>query len=327
MKREVYHIGFGVDANYAKYAGVLMTNIILKHPNQCVCFHIACDGMYEADRRRFECFKNLYRNTEVFIYDCTERLNNLNSISKKAAPNLHRAVLLRLLLPVVVPKEVKKLLYMDVDILCLEKLDSLWEMDIEKFSVAGLLHSRHEKKSSEWNLSQNKFLCGGFLFINVSLWNDQNITERALKNYQKYSEKMRAIEEDALNTVIDGNFLEISRKYCYCVKPNNPLNIFLTEGIITMHFEEETKPWTKGCLPEFKKLYWNYVEQSLWNGIQAVEPITVKTAFLAGTTAEVQKDYKEAMKYYKIVSTKLIEYFFEKNREEIFSEKIEIKNN
>ena len=27
----IYHIGFGVDANYAKYAGVLMTNIVLTH--------------------------------------------------------------------------------------------------------------------------------------------------------------------------------------------------------------------------------------------------------------------------------------------------------
>lgn len=324
MSSEIYHIGFGVNDKYVKYAGVLMTNIVLKHLGQPIYFHIACDGIYDIDRKRLTYFTNLYRNVKVFIYDCRERLDRLNSISKNTAPNLHRAVLLRLLLPVVVPKEVKRLLYMDVDILCVERLDSLWKLDMKNFSVAGLLHSRHKMKAKEWNLTQDKFLCGGFLYINVPLWNERNITERALENYQKYSEKMRAIEEDALNCVLDGDFLEISNKFCYRVLPNNPLNIKLEEGIITMHFEEETKPWTNGCLPEFKKMYWNYVEQSLWNDITSVEPVTVKSAFLAGTTAELEKDYKGATKYYRAVAIRLIEYFLEKNRETIFNEEIKI---
>ena len=31
MKKRTLHFGFGVDANYVKYAGVLMTNLVVLH--------------------------------------------------------------------------------------------------------------------------------------------------------------------------------------------------------------------------------------------------------------------------------------------------------
>lgn len=45
MSEKVYHFGFGVDANYVKYAGILMTNLTELHPRQRLCFHFACDGI------------------------------------------------------------------------------------------------------------------------------------------------------------------------------------------------------------------------------------------------------------------------------------------
>lgn len=131
----VYHIGFGINAEYAKYAGVLMTNIVLTHIGQEICFHIACDGLHEEDKRRFDQFTVLYRNVKIFLYDASKMLDNLNSISSKAAPRLHRAGLLRIFLPVFVPKNVERLLYMDVDMLCLKRLDELWKIDMKGMAV------------------------------------------------------------------------------------------------------------------------------------------------------------------------------------------------
>ena len=68
-----YHIGFGINAEYAKYAGVLMTNIVLTHIGQEICFHIACDGLHEEDKRRFDQFTVLYRNVKIFLYDALQK--------------------------------------------------------------------------------------------------------------------------------------------------------------------------------------------------------------------------------------------------------------
>lgn len=97
---------------------------------------------------------------------------------------------------------------------------------------------------------------------------------------------MTAIEEDALNTVLDGEFLDIGDNYNFCIEVNNPLNSVIDKDTVVLHFFEESKPWTKGCIPEIYKLYWRYVRQSLWYDMEMKEPTTVKAAFLAGVTEE-----------------------------------------
>ena len=47
---EEYQIAFGVDANYVKYAGIVMTSIVLNHPGQPITFHLVCDRLLVADK-------------------------------------------------------------------------------------------------------------------------------------------------------------------------------------------------------------------------------------------------------------------------------------
>ena len=255
----VYHIGFGINAEYAKYAGVLMTNIVLTHIGQEICFHIACDGLHEEDKRRFDQFTVLYRNVKIFLYDASKMLDNLNSISSKAAPRLHRAGLLRIFLPIFVPKNVERLLYMDVDMLCLKRLDELWEIDMQGMAVGATKSDSSTEKQKNMN--------SGFLLFDVPLWNSRNLTEKVIKCFQKYSEKMLGIEEDALNTVLKGEFLELSDKFSFLIEVNNPLTINVGNDTVALHFIKEAKPWTKGCVPYIFDIYWRYVRQSLWYDI------------------------------------------------------------
>lgn len=318
----IYHIGFGVDANYAKYAGVLMTNIVLTHLGQPICFHIVCDGLYEEDKRRFENFSLLYGNVKIVFYDAVTTLNSLNPISKKAAPRLHRAVLLRILLPYLVADDIKRIIYMDVDMLCIKKLDELWHMNMQGNIVAAALQHPNMKKSKSLNLSKNRLLAAGLMLIDTDAWKKNSITQKVFECFQKHSEKFLAIEEDALNMVLDGDFLQIGDRYNFCIEVNNPLRSVINNDTVVLHFFQEAKPWTKGCIPEIHKLYWKYVHLSLWNDMEMKEPTTVKAVFLAGVTEELKKNYKEAKKYYGATSKRLIEYYVEKNRYEIFNEEI-----
>ena len=321
----IYHIGFGVDANYAKYAGVLMTNIVLTHLGQPICFHIVCDGLYEEDKKKFENFSLLYGNVKIILYDAVKNLNKLNPISSNAAPRLHRAVLLRILLPSLVSEEIKRIIYMDVDMLCLKQLDELWTRDMKGNIIAAAMQRPDKKKSESLNLSKNKLLAAGLMLIDVVAWKKNDITKKVFKCFQKYSERFLAIEEDALNMVIDGEFLEIGDRFNFCIEVNNPLRCIINKDVIVLHFFQESKPWTKGCIPEIHKLYWKFVNLSLWHDvIEMKEPTTVKAVFLAGVTEERKKNYKEAGKYYGATSKRLIEYYLEKNKNYLFDEKLEI---
>ena len=180
----IYHIGFGVDANYAKYAGVLMTNIVLTHLGQPICFHIVCDGLYEEDKKKFENFSLLYGNVKIILYDAVKNLNKLNPISSNAAPRLHRAVLLRILLPSLVSEEIKRIIYMDVDMLCLKQLDELWTRDMKGNIIAAAMQRPDKKKSESLNLSKNKLLAAGLMLIDVVAWKKMILLKKYLNVFK-----------------------------------------------------------------------------------------------------------------------------------------------
>ena len=68
MSEKVYHFGFGVNADYVKYAGILMTNLTELHPERRLCFHFACDGIEAGDQKRLAAFARRYRNVKIKIY-------------------------------------------------------------------------------------------------------------------------------------------------------------------------------------------------------------------------------------------------------------------
>lgn len=314
MSEQVYHFGFGVDARYVKYAGVLMTNLVHQHLGQPLCFHLACDGIGEEDKRRLDAFTMLYRNVELYIYDMTKMLDRLNQIRSDAPQRLHRSVLLRVLLPAYVPQNVERLVYMDADMICLRPLDELFRLELGDNAVAAVsIHSG--KNSAALKLSSGRYFNAGLLVMAVPVWRSRELTQRVVDYYQRHSENLPLLEQDALNAVLDGEFTELDECFNFLVEVNNPLTIKYPETAAVLHCVNEAKAWTKGCMPQIYALYWRYVRLSLWHDLQPSEPNTAKAVFLAGVTAELNGEKDDAIKYYGAVAKRLMEYYLEEKPE------------
>lgn len=320
MKNTTYHFGFGVDANYVKYAGVLMTNILLTHLGRPVCFHLICDGIHAEDEQRLAEFARLYANVRVHVHNATPILDELRPISPLAPPRLHRAALLRNLLPSFVEDTVERVVYMDVDMLCLKPLDELWQVQLSNRAVAAVLDVLSARRAKAINLTQPRYLSNGLMVLNLPVWRAQNLQQRILDYYQEHAHLLKLPDQDAINAVLDGKFVEINEKFSHLVEVNNPMLSKIQDNTVALHFVNEAKAWTKGCIPEIHSLYWSYVQRSLWYDMQMVEPTTIKAAFLAATTYEMQGDYQQATQYYAAVARRLTEYYLEQNRAELFEE-------
>lgn len=315
MSEQVCHFGFGVNADYVKYAGVLMTNLVLLHPGRTLCFHLACDGIDKADRDRLDEFMERYHNARVFIYDVGHELDRLNPIRKDAPERLHRSVLLRVLLPEYVPQEVKRLVYMDVDVICCHCLDELFSIDLQDKAVAAVKDTKSVQNAAALGLTSNKYFFAGMMVIAAACWRQQALTARSVSYYQQHSDRLQFLEQDALNAVINGDFVELDKRYNFLIEVNNPLMCDYPASAAILHCVNEAKAWTKGCLPEIQELYWQYVRQSPWQDLQPSEPTTVKAAFFAATTAELSGDYREARRYYVLVINSFTEYYQNKTPE------------
>ena len=229
--------------------------------------------------------------------------------SDKVPPRLNRSVFLRVLLPQFLPEELERVIYMDVDMICLGSLDELWELDLQGKPLAALEEKSDKISPLKQELKSGRYFNAGLLVIDLALWRERKLTERVVECYQENTEKLVMLEQDALNLVLDGDFAELPVRFNRQLEANNPLSAVWQPEDIVLHFVNEAKPWTKGCLLDIFNLYWRYVNLSLWNDLEPVEPTTVKAGFLAGKNAEARGDYKEAAYYLGLTASRLMEYY------------------
>lgn len=310
---EEMQFAFGVDANYVKYAGIVMTSIVLNHPGYPVCFHLICDGgLLPDDQARLDTFTRLYRNTWVFIYDAHQALAGIQRVSAGVSPErLSQTVFLRILMPMLLPRDVQRVIYCDADMLCVGRAESLWQLDLEGHPLAAVMEGNAAEKAARIRLKQDRYLNAGFLVIDLAAWREQGLTKKVLDCYRQQGQAFSLLEQDALNKVLDGDWLEISHEQVCLMNAFNPLDIQLASGNIFWHFLNEGKPWIRYADPQVAEPYWRYVHRSLWDTMEPEEPWEVRNAFLAGKNAERQGAWQDAAHYLGIAAQRLLEFYLE----------------
>ena len=279
MSEKVYHFGFGVEA---------------------------------GDQKRLAAFARRYRNVKIKIYDAAQRLDQLNPIRSDAPERLHRATLIRIILPELLPPQLERLVYMDVDMVCRQCLDELFTLKLEGCAVAAAEYPNECREPALLGLTQERYFNAGLLVLDLQRWRSEGLTGRVLEFYQRFGNKLPLLDQDALNAVIDGNFLTLDKRYNFLVEANNLLMAVYPADTAVLHCINESKQWMAGCIPEISGLYWRYVRQSPWHDLQPSEPATVKAAFLAATTAELEGEHGQARRYYAAVINRFTEYYYDK---------------
>lgn len=309
---EEYHFAFGVDANYVKYAGVVMTSIVLRHIGRPVCFHLLCDGApLPEDQARLDDFTRLYKNTRIFIYDAGETLAKLPSIKGAFPERLNKTVFLRILLPMLVPHELTRIIYADADTLCVGDVDALWRMDLGGHPLAAVSEDDEEKSAQRLQLAQGRYLNAGFMVIDLEKWRELRLTEKVLETWQKHGRQFPLLEQDALNKVLDGDFCALSRQQISLMDAFNPLMIKTGPENIFWHFLNEGKPWIRYADEQVSVPWWSAARRSLWYELEPTEPREARIALLAGRNAERCGQYQDAACYLGAAASRLMEFYLE----------------
>lgn len=310
---EEYQFAFGVDANYVKYAGVVMTSIVLRHIGRPVCFHLLCDGVpLPEDQARLDDFTRLYKNTRIFIYDAHEALVKLPGLAGAAPARLNKTVFLRILMPMLVPRELTRIIYLDADTLCVGDVDPLWRMELSGHPLAAVSEDEEERSAKRLQLSQGRYLNAGFMVIDLEVWRAQHLTEKVLEVYRKYGKDYPLLEQDSLNKVLDGNFCAPAKQQICLMDAFNPLMIEISPENIFWHFLNEGKPWIRYADEQVSVPWWSAARRSLWYDLEPTEPWEARIALLAGRNAERCGQYQDAARYLGAAASRLMEFYLEK---------------
>ncbi len=239
---ETIPIFLSSDNNYAPFVATTIASICDNTKSFCN-FYILDGGIKEENKNKILQLKKIFSNFEIEFIDINLEKEYAN-IDYKNNEYISISTYNRFLIPQLKP-ELKKVLYLDSDIVVLGDIKPLYETDMENYALGAawdksrILYNTDTFEPME--LSKDyKYFNAGILLIDIQKWLKDNIKEKMFDILFKYKEKVLHADETLLNKYFDNNYKIFDIKYNYTDYDilNKP-----DSEIIIRHFASALKPW------------------------------------------------------------------------------------
>lgn len=242
-KEENYiNIGYGINNKYAQYMASSIVSFCINNSNINFIFHIIGLNLSNDTKIKIQKIAEKYL-ISIIIYDVdSSYMEKLPTKEHLPLPTYFRFILPKVL------SKVDKLFYIDSDILCLKKANELFEIDLKDNIIAAVPDVKYmnDKCNSYLNLNNHIYFNAGMLVINVKKWNENKISELAMKSLIEQPETFKHLDQDVLNLLLTGKVKYLSAKYnCFVNYSNVKKDINMKEEeILLLHFVGYPKPWS-----------------------------------------------------------------------------------
>lgn len=180
-------------------------------------------------------------------------------------------IFMRLFIPYFLPKEIKKALYLDVDMLVLEDISKLWNTNIGD-NITGAVTDSICKTTSIGIKNYDKlglapdspYFNSGLLLMNTKKWLENNVTQKVIDCVNNNRDFASFSDQYGLNVVLTNNWYQL-----------NPLWNYYSSGDIEkpylIHFFHrkpfyKTYPYNKN----YQKLFYQYLNLTEWKGSKPI---------------------------------------------------------
>lgn len=224
------------DDNYAPYMATMIASVCF-NTKYFVEFHVVGKGISDQNKKMIDEMKKTFPNFDIDykIIDITKDFN----ISYLSLVRMTSSTFIRMLLPDLYP-EINRVLIMDVDIISLEDISSLWNETLDNYlwaaSIDKPVGGAYLTFKKNMDVAHDcKYANCGVMILDCKKWRDEKISMKCLDIEKKYRDKLNCADQDVINKVFLGDFKELDSKY------NSLLG--LEENIINRHFCYLRKPW------------------------------------------------------------------------------------
>ncbi len=200
---------------------------------------------------------------------------------------ISKATYYRVILPELLPRISKRVVYLDADTIVQGDLEELWKQPLNG-NVVGAVRDQAIYRI-QCGLSRHKelgippdqpYFNAGVLIVDIERWREEQITERFVRYQQAHSNSNRFWDQDGLNAVLYDRWCQLDARWnlqtvlvdgtrarrdpdrCAYL---NELRSRLAEITITdhiIHFTQESKPWHPRCLHPHRDLFRKHLQRS-----------------------------------------------------------------
>ena len=244
------------DDNYAKYAGVVIASILCNaNDNDALLFYILDGGIKKKNKDLILKLKSI-KKCEINFVKVDDKM-----FADYAKVKTHDYISLpacyRLKLPTLLPK-VKRVIYFDCDVVVNDSLAPLFNIDMGKYSVAGVrdLNKRMLRKNPS-------YVNSGVLVFDLDNMKKQKLEEKLFNYTKKHIKTIKMGDQEIINKVLKGKIKIIDDKWN--VQSSNFVNrsSYMNHPVV-IHFVSKRKPWHYASFSYHKPLYFKYLQMTPW---------------------------------------------------------------
>lgn len=260
-------IAISPDSNYFKH-GLVMLKSLLHHNSEKKFFlHILDGGL------------SLFNKIELYFFCKKRKLNyKIYKVDYSSIPNapvthhISIAAYCRVFMSSIIPQYVSKILYLDCDLLVLDKIDELWNTDVTNNFVAAVREIISAKDYERLEMNHElPYFNSGVLLMNLDEWRKTNIEKTLVNFINSHPEKILYWDQDVLNYCFQKKWIQLSYNWnvthFFFFPEKFPPEYFhlslneyneIKQNIKILHFTSQQKPWLKNCIHPLKGEYYKY---------------------------------------------------------------------
>lgn len=270
------------DDNYVIHCGISILSLLENNKGiDDICIYILNNGISDENQKRLSDVCERYGRRLYFIdaSDYSERVGfEFNTTG------FNSIVLARLFLAEFLPDEIKKIVYLDCDIIVSGDVSGLHEYDLSGKYIAAVpeLYMPERNKRELGMQKGETYFNAGMLLINLEMWRREKLARKFMEFYRLREGMLPYNDQDIINYCCKGYVLPLPQKYN--MSPNLPFfprwfMVRLQPGYKTstvkeyrdmidnpciVHYLGDERPWINGNKNYYRGLYEKYKSMTVW---------------------------------------------------------------
>lgn len=268
------NIAFASDNNYAQHLCVAIYSLLnSSNKNNFYEIYVLDGGISKSNKKNIDYSINKFKNKKIHYV----KIDKKTFINAKQFLHLNQTAYYRLLLANVF-KNLKKLIYLDCDILIFDDICELFTKNIDDYSAAAvkIFHPNYQRTIERFFGFKKLSFCfnSGVMIFNLSKIRELNLTKEFKKVFDEKNGNFIAADQDILNIVLNKKTKKLSNKWnvtsyifytkneTYCkLNKKEFLNLKTNPAII--HFDG-AKPWSYGNTHPYRKKYFEILKETTY---------------------------------------------------------------
>ena len=260
-----------LDQNYLPQLQVLLTSLRVNNPGETFALYLLHSGIPKGALAGVEEQCGTYR-IPFFPVAVDGDLFAQAPVTRQYP----REMYYRLLAPYLLPREVKRILYLDPDILVINPLRPLWETDLGDSLFAAAAHTGRTELVSGVNQlrlgTEGDYYNSGVLLMDLEAGRAAIRPQEVFAYVARHRRELLLPDQDVLNALYGGRILPLedavwnydARSYStYLLRSGGARDLrWVMAHTAILHFCGKEKPWKPNYARRFGILYQHYLQMT-----------------------------------------------------------------